>query len=127
MTFHDKCIQDGRLTRAGEIACRLAYEHITGKCWHEWDDEHLWVSECIKCGISKMDYNNSTPLPPLATSLDAWIPLWKMMGYQTEHKHALFLREMHGKLWGTRSEAIHHLEAALRACGLYEQWEKESA
>jgi hypothetical protein len=121
----------GNLDRASE----LVYEAVTEKCWHKFIElgimkymQGSYTNICNKCGEDDLHDNNASMVhinPPLATSLDAWREhIWPVMKsrYQLSHKHTLHLREKHGKLWGIRSTALDHLEAALRALNLYDTW-----
>lgn len=90
-----------------EMACELVYEAITGECWHRYGDIFQKIHEafrhsyckCGKCGheIGPYAYGTISPYrtranPPLATSLDAWKPLWEKIDdklFAVLHSHIL--------------------------------------
>lgn len=128
MTFKEICIQDGKLTEAGELACSMVYEHITRKCWHIVIGERGGVGGHVvcSCGDVRNDIAHFSQNPPLATSLNAWTEhIWSVMDAVQRANHSMMLNKIKtGSLYVWDSKPIHHLEAALRACELYEQWDK---
>lgn len=114
-----------------EIACRMIYEYFTGKCWHckfEEGERSKGLVWCTKCGLnlgSEFGIN-----PPLAISLDAWAEhIWPVMNDAQRTKHHLKLKQVICNAGQDKfryeASALLHLETALEATGLYEQWEAE--
>lgn len=127
--------------QAIELACSMVYEKLTGKYWHIehhgqlYDSDGRWEGVVWACTCGKVGYwiINEYPFdhykcinPPLATSLDAWRPIWEGMSDEQLFEYGELLMEASNYcLYDWMCEPIHHLEAALRASGLYEQWERE--
>jgi hypothetical protein len=119
-----------------ERACQMVYEHFTGKCWHI-----IGLLLCIEC--NKTVWDGIKKNPPLATSLDAWAEhIWPVMPNDYDFQEIYFssLCDQRGHVFpyyedGTNSidefgmmllscKPLHHLEAALRAANLYDEWKK---
>lgn len=126
-TFHELTLDNGVPTEAGERAMELAYEALTGKCWHEMkpfympnrkevgtndkgtfsknEAEEKWYSrlevrKCIKCG-HKVGYRVQVPHPALLTSLDAWPDILNKAGpliYKTIMRKLLITSPMGERL-----------------------------
>ncbi len=70
---------------AGESACEMVYEALTGKCWHvpEFhiieDGMKPTTYTCNRCGVNCYDDCLPCHNPDLLDSLDAWVPLWERM------------------------------------------------
>lgn len=124
MTFKAKILSDNTVTPAGELACEMAYEYYTGECWHKFKDKSGdpaypdWA--CIKCGKTRRNDNANNP--PLATSLDAWRPIWEGI---SDEQHIIYHNQLlevilknAGRLRESMLTPHHHLEAALRAAGV---------
>jgi hypothetical protein len=118
-----------------ERACEVVYEEITGECWHKNKKGHRFAA--FHCGKCKTDYTEADN-PKLATSLDAWRPIWEAMDYKLLHPYFNYLLEisiadMHKRGIPVPAQhylffatPLHHLEAALRMLGHDELAEKIS-
>lgn len=134
-----------------ERACEIVYEAITGKCWHVLECEGkknnyvlVWVKRkkdydyiCSKCKKLLSDFPNN---PPLSTSLDAWAEhIWPVMTDEQWEIYIDIICQLSGSSYDSINDGTisieeytqmfllspikHHLEAALRALNLYDEWE----
>jgi hypothetical protein len=64
----------------------------------------------------------------LATSLDAWAEhIWPVMDRVAMKKHDNLLWRVstnYGMVYPWKAEPLHHLEAALKAAGLWDEWKE---
>lgn len=116
-----------------ERACELVFEALTGECWHRWEENKSDATfVCGKCegwfnnytsrskgvpNVQIYEGKNGWPTnPDLLDSLDAWVPLWEMMGEDNKYEYSGVLAVIQGetKLFSWEAKPHHHLEAALR-------------
>ena len=107
--------------QAGELAMEMVYEKLTGKCWHlegKTNTASLPDGVCKKCGLWYEDwekYPNIKKHPDLLHSLDAWVPLWKLLSDEQKERYYNALNDMWTEgVYQWEYEPPHHLEAALR-------------
>ena len=104
-----------------ELAQRIVYEALTGKCWHTpkhkvYDNGTEDAMVTIKCDKCDMELSFVTSNPDLVNSLDAWRPLWEGMDAIQRANHSIRLAKLEtGSLYMWDFKAIHHLEVALRS------------
>lgn len=108
-----------------EQAMEKVYEAITGKCAHDF--KGIFQTVCKKCGKPRMSKHDIFT-PDLATSLDAWRPIWEAMTDEQKTKNSGYLIKMKydgdDYIYDWELTPLHHLEAALRMLGEDELAEK---
>jgi hypothetical protein len=114
--------------------CEAVYEGITGKCLADEPDYIQW--DCGECGAMYFAYSlrrngchcgnkdliEAITCPPLSTSLDAWREhIWPHMTKPQSDFYDTWLTSEVSRLWIFEATFLHHLEAAARAIGVYEE------
>ena len=121
MTFQEITLDKGQPTPAGDLAMELAFEKLTGGCWHRFPinstfDHLICRGECgtkTKNSVERQALVNGNP--PLLTSLDAWRPLWEGMSWSSHILHANALgKVMDNNPFIWKAQPHHHLLASLR-------------
>jgi hypothetical protein len=117
-----------------ERACQMVYEHFTGvhECIYEYRGMRGAFSqwECVACGNKTSASHNLAEKPfnpPLATPLDAWAEhIWPVMGVFPARSYNRHLEDITGEeeIFSWEARPLHHLEAALKAANLYDEWKK---
>lgn len=95
-----------------ERGCRMVWKHYTGK--------KALRTITIACEIELVDDSAE-----LATSRDAWAEhIFSVMDAKQREKHAIHLCYVLGEddAHTYLAKHIHHLEAALKAAGLWDEW-----
>ena len=105
-----------------EQMCAIAYEGITGKCWHMDKKGHRFAAfHCGKCNTDNTEADN----PDLLNSLDAWHKhIFSVMSIKQKNNHDWELTKMKKWQWSWETPPLHHLEACLKMLGKWKpEWE----